>query len=435
MKTSRILYWLAAVAAMSLLSCSKPEGSDASDSWEDMFEQPEVQTRWQNIPHIYIDIDGQEIKDKKNYVKGTITVKDPERLYSDVEEFTAEMGIRGRGNSTWEWPKKPYKIKLDSKASILGFPADKEWCILANYSDRSLLRNLTAMKLSELCGFSWTPRMCSVEVTIDGKYQGVYNFCEHKKISADRVNIEVAGENDNEGDALTGGYYFEIDARAEDTDPHWHTTMDVPMLFSDPEEPTEQQFEYARENFEAFEAVLKARDFSEQTGYRKYIDMKSFIDYYIVQELTKNVDGCLNLSTFLTKERGKKLEMYHLWDFDLTLGNCGYFNDAYGNGPENFYIRYSAWYRYMFEDPQFIKELKTRWNSLYPDLKTMTQYIEQQAFYLEQAQVRNFQTWNIRLSVDWVNMPSKGSYEAELKYLMDFYTARLNWLHTELNKL
>ena len=290
-------------------------------------------SRKQNIPVVRITTDGGKgIYDKKNYVPGTITITDPEKMYSDVEEFSGRMGIRGRGNSTWSFPKKPWKVKLDSKAELLGMPADKEWALLANYADRTLVRNIVAMKLSEICGFSWTPRMRSVEVYLNDEYQGVYTLCEHKKVSSDRVDIELVGENDNSGDAVTGGYYLEIEEQQDETT-CWWTSMGVPMMFSDPEEPTSQQLAYVKGLFESFEQALWANDWSESTGYPKYIDVDSFVDYYIVQELTKNIDGNLRKSSFITKERGKKMEMYHLWDFDLTLGNCGYFWGNVGNGP------------------------------------------------------------------------------------------------------
>ena len=173
---------------------------------EDEKEAMEELARRQNIPIVRIDTKGKPILDKKNYVDGTISISDPEGLYSDVYEFKADMGIRGRGNSTWSFPKKPWKVKLDEKASLLGMPADKEWALLANYADRTLIRNIVAMKLSEICGFSWTPRMRSVEVYLNNEYQGVYTLCEHKKVSKDRVDIDVGEENDNSGDAVTGGF-------------------------------------------------------------------------------------------------------------------------------------------------------------------------------------------------------------------------------------
>ena len=392
--------------------------------------------RKQNIPHIYINVNGQSIADKKTYIKGIVTVKDPEKLYSDEAEQVLEMtkdGIRGRGNSTWSWPKKPYKLKFDTKVSILGFPADKEWCLLANYSDRTLLRNITAMRLSEICGFGWTPRMRTVEVTLDNKYLGVYNFSEHKKVSSDRVNIDVV-----EGDAdVTGGYYFEIDQRSVGEEDYcWETEMSIPILVAEPEEPTEAQYEYVKQYFADFEAALKALDYTEATGYRKYIDVKSFIDYYIVQELTKNIDGNLRLSSFLTKEKGKKLEMYHLWDFDLTMGNCGYFDSTVGNGPQNFYIKNSGWYKYLFRDKEFVKELQARWTELYPKFQEIPDFIEKEAIIIEKARIRNFKPWDItKNDIDWVKMPNKGSYDAELQYFLIFYTTRLEWLNTQLMKL
>ena len=435
----RLFYILAIVLPLFATACENERPESGDQTGLETPQEPEVPetpetpdtpeddplaeiARRQDIPHVYIDTGGAPILDKENYVEGRITIKDPEKLYSSVAELTADMGIRGRGNSTWGFPKKPWKVKLKRAASFLGMPADKEWCLLANYSDRTLLRNVVAMKLSEMCGFSWTPRMRSVEVTLNGEYQGVYTLCEHKKVSPDRVNIQ-------EGD-----YYLEIE-EAQDETVCWWTGMGVPMMFSDPEEPAEEQQAYVKGLFSDFEKALRDRDFSEETGYRRYIDVRSFINYYIVQELTKNIDGNLRKSSFLTKEEGKKLEMYHLWDFDLTLGNAGYFHDSIGNDYDNFYIKLDRWYPYLFNDPAFVDELQARWAELYPQLQTIPAFIDEQALYLEKAVERNFTRWSIHDSVGWVEMPSKGSYEAELDYLKEFYRRRLGWLQIELNKL
>ena len=402
---------------------------------EEEKEHQEEMARRQNIPVIRIKTkNSAPILDKKNYVDGTITISDPEKLYSDVAEFSAEMGIRGRGNSTWSFPKKPWKVKLKEKASLLGMPADKEWALLANYADRTLVRNIVAMKLSEICGFSWTPRMHSVEVYLNGKYQGVYTLCEHKKVSSDRVDIDVVGEDVTGGDAITGGYYLEIEEQQDETT-CWWTSMGVPMMFSDPEEPNSEQLAYVKGLFESFEQALWAKDHSQTSGYPKYIDVDSFVDYYIVQELTKNIDGNLRKSSFITKERGKKMEMYHLWDFDLTLGNCGYFWGNVGNGPENFWIKLDKWYPHLFADPAFVDKVQKRWNELKPEFDKIPEFIDEQTFYLAKAQERNFKVWSIWESVDWVYFPSLGSYEKEVEYLKDFYTKRLEWLDRELNEL
>lgn len=384
---------------------------------------------WQNIPVVRIQTQGGAgIYDKVNYVKGTITVSDPEKLYSDVAEFSAPMGIRGRGNSTWGWPKKPWKVKLDEKAPILGMPKDKEWALLANYADRTLIRNIVAMKISEICGFSWTPRLRSVEVYLNGEYQGVYTLCEHKKVSKDRVNIDK-----------TRDLYFEIEETMDETTVWW-TSMGVPMMFSEPEVPSKEQFDNARKIFNDFEAALYSSDVD---AYEDHVDVESFINYYIVQELTKNVDGNFRKSTFLTKEEGRKIEMYHVWDFDLTLGNCGYYGWDVGNGPENFWIKDFAsnctpgdnWVNLMMKDPDFVIRLQERWEELMPELEKIPDFIDDQVWMLEKAVKRNFERWNIWDWVDWVKMPSLGSYEKEVEYLKEFYSDRLEWLDRELNKL
>lgn len=385
--------------------------------------------RRQNIPVVYIDTGGKGIYDKDNYVKGTIRILDPEKLYSDETEFNASMGIRGRGNSTWSFPKKPWKVKLDSKESIFGMGADKEWCLLANYSDRTLMRNILAMKLSELCGFAWTPHMYSVHVYLNDDYQGVYTLCEHKKVSKDRVDIDL--------DA--GDVYLEIEQQQDETT-CWWTGMGVPMMFSDPEEPSAELLAEVKKHFEDFESVLYSSLLSDpHEGYAAYIDVDSFIDYYIVQEIAKNTDGNLRKSSFITKKKGGKLQMYHLWDFDLTFGNSGWIL----HDPEGFYIKdYNPgcvigdnWFNRMLKDPAFVQRLKDRWNELYPQLVSMVDFIDQQAKILDKAQQQNFQVWSIHESVDWVNCPSLGSYEKEVDFLRDFYIKRVTWLNTEINKL
>lgn len=156
-----------------------------------------------SLPVIKIETkNGAQILDKKNYINGKITISDPDALYWDVPELVLEMtenGIRGRGNTTWDMPKKPYKIKLDKKVSIFNLPADKEWVLLANYSDKTLLCNVAAMKLSKIVGMKWTPAMLPVEVYLNNDYLGCYTFSEHKKVAM--LVASSNGDRDVEFDA------------------------------------------------------------------------------------------------------------------------------------------------------------------------------------------------------------------------------------------
>lgn len=398
------------------------------------------------LPVVHITTDGKRaISDKETYVPATIVFDDPDELYSDVTSLSFRMGIRGRGNTSWNMPKKSWRIKLDEKSPVFGLHQDKDWDLLANYSDKTLLRNITAMELSRIVGMPWTPDMRSVEVYLNDAYQGVYVFAEHKEVSGHKVDIQVVTPEDNDGEAVTGGYYIEIDGSQDEPFSFW-TGVGIPIMVKDPEEPTAAQKAYIRKLFSDFETTLYSDSFADPVqGYRAWIDVDSFIGFYIVQELTKNVDGNLRKSSFLSKERSGKLVMCHVWDFDIALGNCNYFNTTWPgvtNTYEGWFIRdyigkgrSDGWYGRLFKDPAFVDKLQRRWNELMPQLQAIPSYIDGQAALLGSAVTRNFLTWDILGRAVWPNVAVFGSYQGELDYLKDFYTSRLEWLDREINAL
>ena len=378
------------------------------------------------IPTVHITTEGgKAIDSKEDYVKASFRFEDPTRFYTDEETVEVTGKIKGRGNTTWGMPKKPYRIKLDEKTALFGSPGDKDWILLANYSDKTLLRNIMAMEISRVCGMSWTPRMLSVEVYLNGKYIGVYSFCDHKEVAKDRVNIEVATETD-----LEGGYYLELE-EAMDEPVCFKTVWDTPVMFHEPEYPTEAQQRYVREWFNGFEHALERVQGEHDYAYRSYIDVPSFINYYIIQEITKNPDGNVRKSTYLTKEKGKPLEMYHVWDFDITLGNCDYTNFE---KPEGWQMRYVKWYNQLFFDPAFKKSVVDRWNELYPTLLTQVPaFLDRQHALMAGAEARNFDRWQILGVKVWPNYYYFPTYGQEYDFLKDFYADRLAWLNGMIN--
>ena len=378
------------------------------------------------IPVVHITTeDGKAIDSKEDYVKASFRFEDPSRFYTDQGTVEVTGKIKGRGNTTWGMPKKPYRIKLDEKARLFGFPGDKDWILLANYSDKTLLRNILAMEISRLCGMSWTPRMLSVDVYLNGEYIGVYTFCDHKEVAPDRVNIEVATETD-----IEGGYYLEIE-EAMDEPVCFKTVWDTPVMFHEPEKPTEAQQRYVKEWFNGFEHALERVQGEHDYAYRSYIDIPSFINYYIIQEITKNPDGNVRKSTYLTKEKGKPLEMYHVWDFDITLGNCDYTDFE---KPEGWQMRYVKWYNQLFFDPDFKKAVVDRWNELYSILLTQVPaFLDRQHALLAGAEARNFDRWQILGVKVWPNYYAFPTYGQEYAFLKEFYEARLAWLNNRIN--
>lgn len=404
------------------------------------------------VPVIRITTEnGAPVVDKKNYIKGTVVIEDPAGMYWDTPRLELKMtkdGIRGRGNTTWDMPKKPYKMKFDSKVSIFGLGEDKEWVILANYADKTLLRNVVAMKLSEIVGMPWTPAMLPVEVYMNGSYLGCYTFSEHKKVSEHRVDLDIVGESDNSGDAVTGDYYMEIEQNQDETTCFYTQVCGIPMMFSDPEVPTAAQLQYVKEYFRQAETALRSSNFTDpDTGWQKYIDIETFAKAYLVNELTKNIDGNMRKSSFITKKKNDKFQMYHLWDYDLALGNCNYLDDEFGasDGPEGWFIKDYTWARYsplgyhyqwftiLTKDPAFCAKVKEIWNTHYDELKNIPGFIDQMAAYMKDAQKRNFEKWNILNTHVWPNVVVTGSYQGEIDYLKSFYTSRFNWLDGRIN--
>lgn len=405
------------------------------------------------IPRVYVNTEGgAPILDKENYVTSTVRVEDLDKYYTDGVEFEGSAGVRGRGNSTWGMDKKPYRIKLDESASLLGMGKDKNWALLANHTDKTLLRNITAFEIAEIAEMSWTPSSYSVDLYLNDAYQGVYALTEHVKVSDERLDIELVTPSDNSGEALTGGYFLELDFHFDEPYKFKTAMKELPIMFKDPDEPTPAQFEFVENYFNTAEAVLYGDNFKDpEDGYRKYIDVESFVNYFIIQELAKNVDGNMRGSCYLAIQRNGKIEQPLVWDFDIAFGNAdhitweqgassrewdGWFINSYSANDNT----YTPWFDRFFEDPYFVTELKKRWNGLKPQLDGIPDFIREHAAALQESQAQNFSPkpsgagWIIT-KPEWNSSITRGSYKAEVDYLVDFVEKRLQWLDTNINGL
>ena len=380
----------------------------------------------EHFPEIRITTEG-EVLDRDNYVNGTITFLDPDLVYGGETEVSSSMKIRGRGNSTWDYfPKKPYRIKMDEKSKVFGMRSDKDWILLAEYSDKTLIRNRFAMELSRICGMPWTPEMRPAQVWLNGSYQGLYTLSEHKEVGAHKVDISDQG------------VYLEI---GEDMNEQvcFYTGMGIPIMFKDPSEPTQEQYDRVVKAFRDFEAALET---SWKGEWRPMIDVKSFVNFFIVEELTKNPDGNLRRSSFMTLDTDGKLRMYHVWDFDLAFGNCDFFRSLYGidASPSGWFVKYynrdgrnRGWYYKMFQDEFFVKKVKARWKELYPALEEAISFIDDQEIFLSEVQALNFERWPIMGQYVWPNAKVAQTYAGEMYYLWDFYYQRIRWMDAQIS--
>jgi hypothetical protein len=245
---------------------------------------------------------------------------------------------------------------------------------------------------------------------------------QHQEVGPDRVDITEMDDDDVSGTALTGGYRLEIDGRLEENaEPGFRTTRHMPVVVKDPDPATPEQFEYIRSYVQAFESSLYTSGFAHPvTGYRRFLDTSSFIDHYLVQELTRNQDHFFS-STFFTKERGDDLLRFGpLWDFDISIGSTR----GYGPlPPEGWWARTrGAWNLRIFSDPTFVDQVEQRWAELEPHFRAVADGL----LPLGQA---------LRPSID--NDASRWGYSLEPtdtpEFLRDWLDTRLDWMDAQLS--
>lgn len=381
-----------------------------------------VQVRFYDLqlPVLRIDTQGAApILDKENYVPATMTL-DPNG--SAFEAYSGTLGIRGRGNSTWLEPKKPYRLRLDTKSPLMGIAADRNWVLLANSIDHSQLRTYAASQLAHATDLDWTPTYRHVEVVLNGQYDGVYQLSEHIRPSEDRVDIDELEPEDNSGEALTGGYLMEVDQRLEENDePGFRTAVaDYPIVVKEPDPMTPEQRAYIQQHVQTFEDRLLGPNSTDPVeGYRPYLDVDAFIDHYLVQEVTNNLDG-FNYSTFFSKSRGDdRLRFGPIWDFDQSMGSARSWRPL---NPTGWAHRNSSlWTQQLMADPWFRAELDARWDELQPTFAQLPAQLDALGEELAPAIANDAHRWNYN-----VVAADRSSF------VSNWLTTRLNWIDGQL---
>ncbi len=359
------------------------------------------------------------IVSKDDYIDGTFEISGE----NEDENLVTNLRIRGRGNTTWSFPKKPYQIKFDNKENILGMPKDKKWILLANYSDKTMLRNELAFVLSRFSNLDWTPESRFVELFINNEYLGVYQIVQKVEESSNRVNI---------GD---DGYLLEVDQLSRlDPDDVFFETNNYLFNIKDPNlDFGDNQYNIIKNYIEITENTLLGNNFTNPIeGYSKYIDVDSFVDWYLINEITKNNDAIFFSSVYMNYTPGGKLKMGPVWDYDISSGNINYNGNETTDG---FWIKNATWYSRLFEDPNFVTKVKSRFNFFYNNRDLFQEHINSNSLYLNQSQERNFYKWPILGTYIWPNNVYFSTYDEEVIYLKEWLDERLEWLNDNLNEL
>lgn len=458
----------------SIFSGCKDNGTNTSPDPEPEEDPINLES---GLPQLSITLQGEGIVDEPK-VPALLKVYD-----QGVVTYDGHIGIEYRGSTSQSlFPKKSYGVETwdeageDMDAELLGFPEEEDWILYGPYSDKTLIRNVFVYRLARKLGH-YAPRTEFAEVYLDGSYEGIYVFMEKIKDDDNRLDLSGLDPDENSPEEITGGYILKIDKTSGDPVPtDYSYTEDLGFrsqygvegnnleydpygdkqgeetyfLYEEPawEDISGPQKEYIQNYMHEFETALlndTDGDFDGEYTFTDYVNVDSFVDFFLLNELAHNADA-YRISTFMYKDRGEKLNMGPVWDFNLSLGND---EQEFRRSPQTWIYQYNQylpndiwlvpfWWTRLTEDPMFRTKVKQRWQELRSDewsnasLQLMITDLTQPLID-DGAVDRNFERWFLLGNRVFGNYFVGDTYEEEVQYLRDWLDERLAWMDVELS--
>ncbi len=416
------------------------------------------------LPVVRINTNGQTVARRDTWYPGaTMRIELPD----GTVDYEGTLSLKGRGNGTWDFPKKPYALKLDEKAKILGMHKQKRWILLANYKDRTLLRNDVCLWLSRQSNLPYTVSGEYVELVWNGKHMGNYYLCEQIRIDNHRIDIKSPNLEEPE----KGGYFMRIDAFLDYNDPKWadkgqdlgfwSTRYNLPFIFKDPDEDengnmlstSSAAYTYMYNYIRDMETAINKAS-TDNHEWMNYLDPYTTADFALIQEMAMNHDAYNTWpkngpkSTYMYKDSAGLMCFGPVWDFDyhtLTLyGDYEYSNSSW-NGAEN--QRLYQWEilkmtnkggrKYYFSDlkrdPQFKALLQQRWNILKKVWKNnFNNYVDEMAEKIRVSEHYNQQLWGYpsKENGDWLL-----TFDEAIQAMKTAFSKRMKWIDDNIGNL
>lgn len=301
-------------------------------------------------------------------------------------DYQGTLSIKGRGNTSWGFPKKPYALKLDKKAEILGMKKHKRWCLLANWADRSLIRNAVGFELARQTALDWTPSGQYVELILNGQHQGNYYLCEQIKIDENRVNVS----DPDDVTTVDRGYLFELDTYFDETYKFYSPIRNLPWQFKDPDEVTPEQQAFIEQYVSDMESALYDPEAFARRDFANYMDLESFADYWFIYELAQCSEPNHPKSVYMHKDAGGKMVAGPVWDFDMDSFDPRY---VY-----SYQIKESLYYDQLFLDKEFCQLVKDRWLAYRDHFLTVDAFIDSLYASLQSSDRVNSKMWPVYIA-------------------------------------
>lgn len=392
------------------------------------------------LPVIHIETkNNKPIVEKEEKIPGKFSID-----YNGAESYgnltDLQMDIKGRGHSSWELAKKPYKLKFEEKISLFGLTEAKEWVLQANHGDKSLIRNKLAMDMGSILDkVLFTPHSYNVDVFVNGEYMGVYTLTEQIEVKDGRI----PGEKDST--EVDTDYLLELGGDEEETAFgtnmfHSYLLKYIEIKNPDTDVITQEQYTYIKEYTKAADLAIKNLD-----GYEAYIDIPSLIDWFILNEFSYNVDGTFRRSDYLMKVQGGKLYMATYWDYDYAFGN--FWRDSadfdewicLGNENTQDYIL-ENWMTYLMTDPNFVIQLQARWEEVGKKLyNTARKTIKEAEKTVSVSAAENFARWpgilGKKIQYEFEKTASIKTYAGQLDYLKKYIEKRYTWMDETIRNM
>ena len=412
-----------------LASCSPVDAPVVDEPTQEEPQTPDPEPYYAPKLKLYVE-DGEVIDSKDEYKNVTVELVDGYEIVMSVKGRA-----KGRGNATWGYDKKPYKIKFDEKQSLFGLTPNKDWVLLAEYCDKSLMRTAYMCELAQTIGLPYPIHYHHVQLYLNGKYHGMYVLTDQVEKKKGRVDIEDDGflfENDN--------YFWEeplnfMTGRRE----YWYT-----FKYPDPEDGEivagDDNFRFITNFMNEFEAALYGNDFKNPTtGYRKYIDVQTFAKWFLVQELIANLEPNMY---YVLPSRKDRLQIAPVWDAEWSLG-LEYKEDEYAGWagvptePDRYQAIWSKWKYFgrLFEDPYFVDVVRKEWEALKPMIPAFQDKMAYVAEGISKDQALNFNKWGTLLWHVSVGLVRFDTWEEEVGYVSEFFKDRVEWLDDYLSTL
>jgi len=416
-----------------------------------------------NLPIIKINTNGQSIVDDPKILANMQIIDNGpgNRNYLNDTSiaFNGNIGIEFRGSSSQSFPKKSFGVETwdslgnDMDTSLFGMPSESDWVLNASYTDKTFMRNVLSYDLFKQMG-NYASRVQYCEVFINGQYMGIYIFLEKVKRDKGRVDIAKLTPADTTGDDLTGGYILKVDKTTGSAGGGWYSLYNPPNggpkpliqhEYPDVTEILPVQVQYIKSFCDSFENALYGPNFADPAiGYRKFVDVASWVDFFIISEFSKNVDG-YRISTFFYKDKnsnGGLFKMGPVWDYDIAWGNADYYGGDVTSGYAYQYPintgsgQVPFWWYKLITDNYFKNTLRCRWDDLRNTILStanLNNWIDSVGVLLDESQQRNFNQWPILGVYVWPNpSPVPVDYAGVKQELKNWINDRSTWLDTFL---